>query len=156
MMHATAPVDELLTVVAEPTRARIVAELARESLCTCHLVEILGAGQTAVSNHLRVLRLAGVVDAVPAGRFTYYELRSGAVAAIAALRRPGLLLPDRGAPTVLMPRPSPAACSPRRSAPVSSSPLIVGSGIAASRLSPDDTGLQLLQNSTATALGLTC
>ena len=33
--------------------------------------------------------------------------------------------------------------------------VIVGSGIAASRLSPDDTGLQLLQNSTATALGLT-
>ena len=82
MMHPTAPVDELLSVVAEPTRARIVAELARESLCTCHLVEALGAGQTAVSNHLRVLRLAGVVDAVPAGRFTYYELRSGAVAAI--------------------------------------------------------------------------
>ena len=33
--------------------------------------------------------------------------------------------------------------------------VVVGSGIAASRLSPDDTGLQLLQNSTATALGLT-
>ena len=46
-------------------------------------MNLLGAGQTAVSNHLRVLRLAGVVDAVPAGRFTYYELRSGAVAAIA-------------------------------------------------------------------------
>src|SRR3990170_3291353 len=78
MMYATVPVAELVTVVAEPTRARIVAELARESLCTCHLVEILGAGQTAVSNHLRVLRLAGVVDAVPAGRFTYYELRPAA------------------------------------------------------------------------------
>ena len=82
MMHATAPVDELLTVVAEPTRARIVAELARESLCTCHLVEILGAGQTAVSNHLRVLRLAGVVDATPAGRYTYYELRPAALQAL--------------------------------------------------------------------------
>jgi glycerol uptake facilitator-like aquaporin len=33
--------------------------------------------------------------------------------------------------------------------------VVVGSGIAASRLSPNDTGLQLLQNSTATALGLT-
>jgi glycerol uptake facilitator-like aquaporin len=32
--------------------------------------------------------------------------------------------------------------------------VVVGSGIAAQRLSPDDTGLQLLQNSTATALGL--
>ncbi len=32
---------------------------------------------------------------------------------------------------------------------------VVGSGIAAQRLSPDDVGLQLLQNSLATALGLT-
>lgn len=33
--------------------------------------------------------------------------------------------------------------------------VVVGSGIAAQRLSPDDTGLQLLQNSTATVFGLT-
>ena len=32
--------------------------------------------------------------------------------------------------------------------------VVVGSGIAAERLSPDDTGLQLLQNSTATGAGL--
>lgn len=32
--------------------------------------------------------------------------------------------------------------------------LVVGSGIAAQRLSPSDTGLQLLENSTATAFGL--
>jgi glycerol uptake facilitator-like aquaporin len=33
--------------------------------------------------------------------------------------------------------------------------VVVGSGIAAQQLSPGDTGLQLLQNSTATVLGLT-
>ena len=33
--------------------------------------------------------------------------------------------------------------------------MVVGSGIAAQRLSPDDVGLQLLENSTATAFGLT-
>jgi glycerol uptake facilitator-like aquaporin len=33
--------------------------------------------------------------------------------------------------------------------------VVIGSGIAAQRLSPDDVGLQLLQNSTATFLGLT-
>jgi ArsR family transcriptional regulator len=82
-MHSLSSVDELVSVVSEPTRARIVAELARESLCTCHLVEILDAGQTAVSNHLRVLRLAGVVDAHPAGRYTYYELRPAAAEALA-------------------------------------------------------------------------
>ena len=33
--------------------------------------------------------------------------------------------------------------------------VVVGSGIAAQQLSPDDVGLQLLENSTATVLGLT-
>src|SRR3954470_14005039 len=33
--------------------------------------------------------------------------------------------------------------------------VVVGSGIAAQRLSPGDVGLQLLENSTATLLGLT-
>ena len=32
--------------------------------------------------------------------------------------------------------------------------VVVGSGIAAQRLSPDDTGLELLENSIATAFGL--
>jgi glycerol uptake facilitator-like aquaporin len=31
--------------------------------------------------------------------------------------------------------------------------VVVGSGIAAQQLSPDDVGLQLLENSTATVLG---
>ena len=34
------------------------------------------------------------------------------------------------------------------------SPIVVGSGIAAQRLSPGDVGLQLLENSTATGAGL--
>ena len=52
-----------------------MAALAAERLCTCHLVELTGARQTNVSNHLRVLREAGVVEAEPAGRYTYYRLR---------------------------------------------------------------------------------
>ena len=141
MMHATAPVDELLSVVAEPTRARIVAELARESLCTCHLVEILGAGQTAVSNHLRVLRLAGVVDAVPAGRFTYYELRLGAVAAIAEHYADlASSSADRRSPTVLTSAPLGRRLLAEALGTGLLVTVVVGSGIAASRLSPDDTG----------------
>ncbi len=67
--------DDLLRVLAEPLRGAIVRALAVEQLCTCHLVELTGARQTNISNHLRVLREAGVVEAEPAGRFTYYRLR---------------------------------------------------------------------------------
>lgn len=66
---------DLLRVLADPLRLRIVTLLARETLCTTHLVEETGARQTNLSNHLKVLREAGVVDTEPCGRFTYYKLR---------------------------------------------------------------------------------
>jgi ArsR family transcriptional regulator len=65
----------VLHLLADPLRAQIVALLSVEQLCTCHLVEATGARQTNVSNHLRLLREAGVVEAEPHGRFTYYRLR---------------------------------------------------------------------------------
>jgi ArsR family transcriptional regulator len=79
----TSPVtNEVLRALADPLRARIVDLLAGEQLCTCHHVELTGARQTNLSNHLRVLRQAGLVAAEPAGRFTYYRLRPEALAAV--------------------------------------------------------------------------
>ena len=69
------PVEGMLRVLSDPLRLQIVALLATEQLCTCHLVELTGARQTNISNHLRVLRQAGLVTTEPAGRFTYYQLR---------------------------------------------------------------------------------
>lgn len=66
---------DLIRVLGEPLRLRIVTLLAREALCTNHLIEETGARQTALSNHLRVLREAGIVEPEPHGRFTYYRLR---------------------------------------------------------------------------------
>ncbi|WP_432136784.1 MULTISPECIES: ArsR/SmtB family transcription factor [unclassified Streptomyces] len=74
---------DLLRVLADPLRLRIVTLLARETLCTTHLVEETGARQTNLSNHLRVLREAGVVETEPCGRFTYYKLRPDVVAQLA-------------------------------------------------------------------------
>ncbi|MDI3422295.1 ArsR/SmtB family transcription factor [Streptomyces luteolus] len=65
---------ELIRVLADPLRLQIVTLLAHETLCTSHLVEETGARQTNLSNHLRVLREAGVVETEPCGRFTYYKL----------------------------------------------------------------------------------
>jgi ArsR family transcriptional regulator len=72
----------VVRALADPLRARIVELLAAEQLCTCHLVELTGARQTNVSNHLRVLRDAGLVEAEVAGRFTYYRLRSAELEAV--------------------------------------------------------------------------
>ncbi|CAM5635480.1 ArsR/SmtB family transcription factor [Streptomyces atroolivaceus] len=66
---------DLIRVLGDPLRLRIVTLLARETLCTTHLVEETGARQTNLSNHLKVLREAGLVETEPCGRFTYYRLK---------------------------------------------------------------------------------
>lgn len=72
----------LLRLLADPLRARIVQLLAAEQLCTCHLVELTGAGQSNISNHLRALREADLVRQEPCGRFTYYRLDPSALDAL--------------------------------------------------------------------------
>ncbi|WP_181785260.1 ArsR/SmtB family transcription factor [Streptomyces phytophilus] len=74
---------EVIRALADPLRVRIVELLAAETLCTTHLVEETGARQTNLSNHLRVLREAGVVETEPCGRFTYYKLRPAVLEALA-------------------------------------------------------------------------
>ncbi|MFE9023833.1 ArsR/SmtB family transcription factor [Streptomyces sp. NPDC007808] len=74
---------DLMRVLADPLRLRIVSLLAEETLCTTHLTEETGARQTNLSNHLKVLREAGVVETEPCGRFTYYRLRPDVIASLA-------------------------------------------------------------------------
>jgi ArsR family transcriptional regulator len=76
---ADVTVEQLLPVIADPTRWRILTLLAETELCTTHLQELLGAKQTLVSHHLKVLRETRLVDTAPCGRFTYYRLRPGAL-----------------------------------------------------------------------------
>ncbi|MFC9190310.1 ArsR/SmtB family transcription factor [Streptomyces cyaneofuscatus] len=66
---------DVIRVLGDPLRLQIVTLLARETLCTTHLVEETGARQTNLSNHMKVLREAGIVETEPCGRFTYYKLK---------------------------------------------------------------------------------
>lgn len=75
-------VAELARALADPLRAQIVAMLADEELCTCHLVDGTGARQTNVSNHLRVLREAGLVTSEQVGRYAWHRLRPEGLAAL--------------------------------------------------------------------------
>ncbi|MFD4691591.1 ArsR/SmtB family transcription factor [Streptomyces sp. NPDC058463] len=74
---------DVTRALADPLRLRIVELLSREALCTTHLVEETGARQTNLSNHLKVLREAGLVETEPCGRWTYYHLKPDALASLA-------------------------------------------------------------------------
>ena len=73
---------ELLKALAAPLRIGIVTELAGGPRCVHELVDALGAPQPLVSQHLRVLRAAGLVTGERRHRQVDYRLVDAHVAHI--------------------------------------------------------------------------
>ena len=65
---------ELLRALAAPVRIAIVLALRESSRCVHELVDALHVPQPLVSQHLRILKAAGVVAGERAGREVRYRL----------------------------------------------------------------------------------
>jgi len=74
---------DLLRALGTPHRLAIVLELAEGPRCVHELVEGLAISQSLASQHLRVLRSAGLVTAARRGKETVYRLADDHVAHIA-------------------------------------------------------------------------
>lgn len=66
---------ELLKVLADATRLRLIAAMLEVELCVCDLAEVVGMSQSAVSHQLRVLRQSRLVRLRREGRSSFYSLR---------------------------------------------------------------------------------
>ena len=75
---------ELLRALASPLRMRIVTELSTGPRCVHELVATMGTPQPLVSQHLRVLRGAGVVRGARRGRQIAYSLTHARIADLVA------------------------------------------------------------------------
>jgi DNA-binding transcriptional ArsR family regulator len=82
---------ELLKALADDNRARIVLALREEPLCVCQIVELVQLAISTVSEHLTILRKAGVVTARKEGRWVYYRLADKG-ASVAARQATSLLV----------------------------------------------------------------
>jgi DNA-binding transcriptional ArsR family regulator len=72
--------DRLFRSLADPTRRAIFERLCREGEQTVGaLTAAAGVSQPAVSKHLGVLKLAGLVRDRHAGRQTHYSVEPGAL-----------------------------------------------------------------------------
>ena len=65
---------DLLRALAAPVRIAIVLQLRESSRCVHELVDAVGVPQPLVSQHLRILKQAGVVDSERSGREVLYRL----------------------------------------------------------------------------------
>jgi len=77
---------EVLKALAHPTRLQIVVELLKGTKCVTDIQDILPASQSNISQHLTVLRHAGMVDFAQDGaQRCYYVSRPRFASAVIAL-----------------------------------------------------------------------
>jgi len=72
----------LFKALADPARVAILATLARSEheVCVCDFTSGLGLNQSSVSHHLKLLKDAGLVNAIRRGTWGYYSLAPDALA----------------------------------------------------------------------------
>ncbi len=88
---------ELLKTLSHPTRLAILDILRDGEQCVCHLEATLGLRQAYISQHLMVLKQAGLVDSRRDGLNLYYRVVKTEVfgvldelAAVTGIKRPRL------------------------------------------------------------------
>lgn len=75
---------KLFKALADPTRAQILVQLANGGLCVGALAYRLGVTHSAVSQHLRILREAGLVDGERQGYRVHYSLNRDRISVVSA------------------------------------------------------------------------
>lgn len=73
-------ITDLLKVMGDPSRFRILCALEQEEMCVCDLAVIAGIEESTTSHHLRLLRTSGFVTFRKAGRIAYYRLANESAA----------------------------------------------------------------------------
>ena len=67
-------ITNLLKILGEPSRLKIVIALSNGEMCVQHIVEAVNSNQSAVSHQLRILRENKVIKSRRAGQNIVYSL----------------------------------------------------------------------------------
>lgn len=67
-------IARLLSLLGQPARIQILLIISEREACVCHMEAVLGMRQASISQHLMVLRKAGLVEPCREGRNIFYRL----------------------------------------------------------------------------------
>lgn len=74
--HKIKEILALFDSLANPLRLKIFRLLLERDLCVCELQKLLQVEQSRLSHQLRLLRLAGLIEAKEEGRWSVYSVSS--------------------------------------------------------------------------------
>ena len=76
--------DTVLKALCEPNRYRILELIQQRGYCVAALAHASGMSESSVSQHLKILREAGLVVGVKRGFYTHYSLDRDALKKVIA------------------------------------------------------------------------
>lgn len=80
-----ADLAETFRAMADSNRAKMVYCLLQQELCVCDLAAVVGLSESAVSQHLRVLRSLRLVRSRKDGKLAYYSIADDHVSSLLAV-----------------------------------------------------------------------
>ncbi len=86
--------EKVLKALGDPTRFRLLQLMARRSYCVGALARISRMSQSAVSQHLKVLREAGLAYGEKIGYYTHYRVDKQALEKVVSALQ-AILVEDR-------------------------------------------------------------
>jgi DNA-binding transcriptional ArsR family regulator len=78
------PAAEIFRALSDPTRRAVFERLAGQEMTVSALSDVFPVSQPAISQHLAVLREAGLVSTRKSGRHAYYRANAQALYPLAA------------------------------------------------------------------------
>ncbi len=73
-MQTNISAPDVFRVLGQPIRIQIILIIASYDACVCHMEAVLGVRQAGISQHLMVLKDAGLVQTHREGRNIFYRL----------------------------------------------------------------------------------
>ena len=66
--------NKIFKALADKSRLRIVKMLQQKDLCVCEITAVLGLATSTVSNHLSILKNAGIIGDMKDGKWVEHHL----------------------------------------------------------------------------------
>ncbi len=76
--------EKILAAIADPTRRDILEKLRHSPQTVGAIADLVPVSRPAVSQHLKVLELSGLVEAKPRGNARIYSVKPGSLAPLRA------------------------------------------------------------------------
>lgn len=72
-------ISGIFSVIGNPLRVKILYAIGHGEACVCHLEAVLKKRQAHISQHLMVLRDAGILDTRRDGKYVFYRIANNTI-----------------------------------------------------------------------------